>query len=129
MRSKGKGVASSTSQPPSKKSKPSKFALAASRDFHPERNISFETQHDLDYFRTLQNFVVTNRLERLGFGFLPFNEKLVRDFYLNLPDYTSKEHKELVFTFKGKRIVLSPSTIESILDLPQSTDEDIESFA
>ena len=129
MRSKGKGVATSSSQPPSKKSKPSKFASASSRDFHPERNISFETQHDLDYFRTLQHFVATNRLHHLGFGFHPFNDKLVRDFYLSLPEYTTKDHKELVFVFKGKRIVLSPSVIESILDLPQSTDEDITSFA
>jgi hypothetical protein len=73
--------------------------------------------------------VVSNRLDCLGFGFLPFNESLVRDFYLNLPDYTSKEHKELVFVFKGKRIMISPSIIETILDLPQSSDEDIASFA
>jgi hypothetical protein len=129
LRTKGKGVASSSSPPPPKKSKPSKFASAASRDFHPERNISHDTRHDLDHLKSLQNFVAFNMLDSLAFGFAPFNETLVREFYLSFPDFTSKNHKELAFTFKGKRIVLSPSAIEEILGFYPSSDDDIESFA
>ena len=129
MRSKGKGVASSSSPPPSKKSKPSKFASAATRDFHPERNISYDTRHDLPYLRSLQSYVAFQQLDSLAFGFGPFNETLAREFYMSFPDFTSKNHKELAFTFKGKRIVLSPAVIEEILGFAPLSNDDIESFA
>ena len=129
MRGKGKGAASSSSPPPTKKSKPSKFASAASRDIHPERNISYDTTHDIECLRSLQAFVISKNLGDLAFGNHPFNEQLVRDFYSGFPEDISRHHKQIDIRLRGKRIVLSPSLIEETLSFPSCSNEEILAYA
>lgn len=51
-----------------------RFASAATRD-SSLAEFFFDTSHDLDYFRSLQNFVITRNLDALACGNQSYNEK------------------------------------------------------
>lgn len=128
-RAKRTGDASSSTPPPTKKTKENQSALT--REIFPERNFDLTPAANIrrsPALDLLRECIVSQSLRNLACCNEEYNETLVREFYHRFPGGVENHVREVKFKVRGKTITLDRELIEAVLELPHVSDADEVSY-